>query len=58
MMLFHTVSQMGKRSTQYQFVGTGDDTKVGRTQKVSLARGEDQNNVDNITCARRNNSKQ
>jgi hypothetical protein len=48
MMLFHTISQMGKRGTQSQIVGTGGKNNIGRTQKVSLARAEDQNDVDNF----------
>lgn len=48
MMLFHTVSKMGKRGTHSQFVGTGDEPNIGRTQKVSLARAEDQNYIDNF----------
>jgi len=58
MMLFNIIAKMGKRGTQSQFVGTGDENNIGRTQKVSLARVEDQNYVENIMCARRNNSEQ
>jgi hypothetical protein len=39
-------------------VGTGDENNIGRTQKVSLARVEDQNDIDNIMCEGRNNSEE